>query len=82
MIHAYSENYLDDAMRNLGEAFDFAYAVCHLDLDNFFAFRICRNFIKSIKIPGRHFPQKQSFRFNNHRHSKAIFLCAKRRHAK
>ncbi|MBQ7395853.1 MAG: helix-turn-helix transcriptional regulator [Lentisphaeria bacterium] len=37
MIHAYSENYLDDAMQNLGEAFDFAYAVCHLDLDNFFA---------------------------------------------
>ena len=37
MIHAYSENYLDDAMRNLGEAFDFASAVCHLDLDSFFA---------------------------------------------
>ena len=37
MIRAYSENYLDDAMRNLGEAFDFANAVCHLDLDNFFA---------------------------------------------
>ena len=35
MIHAYSENYLDDAMRNLGEAFDFASAVCHLDLDSF-----------------------------------------------
>ena len=37
MIHAYSEHYLDDAMRNLGEAFDFAYTVCHLELDNFFA---------------------------------------------
>ena len=37
MIRAYSENYLDDAMRNLGEAFDFAHAVCHLDLDNFFS---------------------------------------------
>ena len=37
MIHAYSENYLDDAMRNLGEAFDFAHAVCHLELDSFFA---------------------------------------------
>ena len=37
MIHAYNENYLDDAMRNLGEAFDFAYAVSHLELDNFFA---------------------------------------------
>ena len=37
MIRAYSENYLDDAMRNLGEAFDFANAVCHLKPDNFFA---------------------------------------------
>ena len=37
MIHAYSENYLDDAMRNLGEAFDFAHTVCHWDLDSFFA---------------------------------------------
>ena len=37
MIHAYSENYLDDAMRNLGEAFDFAYTVGRLELDNFFA---------------------------------------------
>ena len=37
MIHAYSENYLDDAMRNLGEAFDFAHTVCRLDLDSFFA---------------------------------------------
>ena len=37
MIHAYSENYLDDAMRNLGEAYDFAHTVCHLELDSFFA---------------------------------------------
>ena len=37
MIHAYSENYLDDAMRNLGEAFDFAHTVGRLDLDSFFA---------------------------------------------
>ena len=37
MIHAYSENYLEDAMRTLGEAFDFAHTVCHLDLDSFFA---------------------------------------------
>ena len=37
MIHAYSENYLDDAMRNLGEAFDFAHTVCYLELDSFFA---------------------------------------------
>ena len=40
MIHAYSENYLDDVMRNLGEAFDFAHAVGLLELDNFFAMSI------------------------------------------
>ena len=42
MLLAYNENYLDDAMRNFGEAFDFAHAVCHLDLDNF-----CAMFINS-----------------------------------
>ena len=37
MIHAYKEHYLDDAIRNLGEAFDFAHTVGRLELDNFFA---------------------------------------------
>lgn len=35
MIHAYDEQYLYDAMRNLGEAFDFAWTVCHIELDSF-----------------------------------------------
>ena len=35
MTRAYSEYYLDDAMRNLGEAFDFARNVCILELDDF-----------------------------------------------
>lgn len=35
MIHAYAETYLDDAMRNLGEAFDYAANVCGIDLDDF-----------------------------------------------
>ena len=35
MIHAYDEQYLDDAMRNLGEAFDFARNICQVDLDDF-----------------------------------------------
>ncbi len=35
MIHAYAEDYLEDAMRNLGEAFDYARECQHLDLDNF-----------------------------------------------
>ena len=40
MIHAFDEKYLDDAMRNLGEAFDFARNVCQVELDDFFAMMI------------------------------------------
>ena len=40
MIHAYHEHYLDDAMRNLGEAFDFARQVCKIDLDDFLSMMI------------------------------------------
>ncbi len=40
MTHAYSECYLDDAMRNLGEAFDFAHNVCRLELDAFLTMMI------------------------------------------
>lgn len=35
MIHAYNEQYLDDAMRNLGEAFDYAVNQCKIDADDF-----------------------------------------------
>ncbi len=35
MIHAYAEEYLDDAMRNLAEAFDYARECQRLDLDGF-----------------------------------------------
>ena len=40
MIHANNEQYLDDAMRNLGEAFDFARHVCKIDLDDFLSMLI------------------------------------------
>ena len=30
-MHAYDKIYLDDAMRNLGEAFDYAVNVCHME---------------------------------------------------
>jgi len=40
MTHAYSEYYLDEAMRNLGEAFDFARNVCLLELDVFLTMMI------------------------------------------
>ena len=36
MIHAYDEQYLDDAMRNLGEATDYAVNACNISLQKFF----------------------------------------------
>ena len=35
MTHAYAEEYLNDAMDNLGEAFDYAVNACSLDIDQF-----------------------------------------------
>lgn len=35
MTHAYAEAYLNDAMDNLGEAFDYAVNACALDIDQF-----------------------------------------------
>lgn len=35
MTHAYNKYYLDDAMRNLGEAFDYVANICNLQLDEF-----------------------------------------------
>ena len=36
MMHAYDEQYLDDAMRNLGEAADYAVNACNITLQKFF----------------------------------------------
>lgn len=38
MIHAYDEQYLNDAMSNLGEAMDYAVNGCHLTMDMFLDF--------------------------------------------
>ena len=35
MIHAYDEQYLDDAMKCLGEAMDYAANRCQMDMDRF-----------------------------------------------
>lgn len=35
MMNAYAEKYLDDAMKNLGEAFDYAVNACQLSIDDF-----------------------------------------------
>ena len=36
MMRAYDERYLDDAMRNLGEAADYAVNACNMTLQKFF----------------------------------------------
>ena len=36
MMHAYVEQYLDDAMRNFGEATDYAVNACNMTLQKFF----------------------------------------------
>ena len=40
MIHAYDEQYLNDAMCNLGEAYDFAANVCQVEPDDFLSMMI------------------------------------------
>lgn len=46
MIHAYDETYLDDAMSNLGEAFDYAACWCGLTLDAFMEFFVSSGIAK------------------------------------
>ena len=40
MTHAYAEEYLDDAMQNLGEAFDYAADACKIDIEKFMQYFI------------------------------------------
>ena len=44
MIHAYAETYLNDAMSNLGEAFDYAVNACGLSPDKFMELFIASGF--------------------------------------
>ena len=44
MMHAYDEQYLDDAMRNLGEAADYAVNACNMSLQKFFDLFIATGF--------------------------------------
>lgn len=44
MMHAYDECYLDDAMRNLGEASDYAVNACKISLQKFFDLFIATGF--------------------------------------
>ncbi len=48
MIHAYAEEYLNDAMRNLGEAFDYAVNACNIDIDEFMKLFIASGYADSF----------------------------------
>ncbi len=48
MIRAYAEEYLDDAMQNLGEAMDYARECHRLDLDGFFSLFIATNLAREF----------------------------------
>ncbi len=47
-MHAYDEIYLDDAMKNLGEALDYSANVCHIDADEFMELFIAGGFAYSF----------------------------------
>ena len=49
MTRAYSELYLEDAMNNLGEAFDYAANACNMDKDLFMSFFINTDMSYSIQ---------------------------------
>ena len=53
-MYAYDETYLDGAMRNLGEAFDYAVNACHLSADEFLRLFISSGFAdgSDAGIPG------------------------------
>ncbi|MCC8139517.1 MAG: helix-turn-helix domain-containing protein [Lachnospiraceae bacterium] len=48
MIHAYAEEYLDDAMRNLGEAFDYAASACKVNMDEFIQYFIAGKYAEQF----------------------------------
>ncbi|MBQ7727198.1 MAG: helix-turn-helix transcriptional regulator [Clostridia bacterium] len=48
MIRAYPEEYLNDAMENLGEAFDFAVNACHIEIDEFMDLFVATGFAEAF----------------------------------
>lgn len=50
MIHAYDNQYLDDAMKCLGEAMDYAANSCHMDMDQFMEQFIATGYAEQFAI--------------------------------
>ncbi|MCC8049402.1 MAG: helix-turn-helix domain-containing protein [Clostridiales bacterium] len=49
MTHAYAEEYLGDAMRNLGEAFDYAVNACKIDIEKFMQYFIAGKYAEQFE---------------------------------
>lgn len=50
MIHAYNKIYLDDAMHNLGEMFDYAQNACHIEPEIFWDMFIASGYADRFAI--------------------------------
>ncbi len=48
MIRAYAEEYLNDAMQNLGEAFDYAAGACKIDIEKFMQYFIAGKYAEQF----------------------------------
>lgn len=48
MTHAYAEEYLNDAMQNLGEAFDYAVNACEIDMEEFMQYFIAGKYAEQF----------------------------------
>lgn len=48
MIHGYADEYLSDAMNNLGEAFDYAVNACHMEMQTFMDLFISSGFAEAF----------------------------------
>lgn len=49
MTYAYGEQYLDDAMNNLGEAIDYAVYACHISADDFMRMFVTSGYAKQFE---------------------------------
>lgn len=49
MTHAYAEDYLNDAMQNLGEAFDYAVNACKIDIEEFMQYFIVGKYAEQFE---------------------------------
>lgn len=49
MVHGYDKTYLDEVMRNLGEAMDYVVHACHMEMDRFLELFIAEGFASQME---------------------------------